>query len=56
MKLTYKKINEELYAVYEETTGRVIMTCKRAFNAHLIATILQEDEKGEISKKVMFKE
>ena len=54
MKLEMKQLESGLYAVVSGETP--IIVCKRAYNAHLIATILEDDEKGETTKKVGFKE
>lgn len=54
MKIETRPTEYETYGVYVD--DKLVFNCNRAYNAHLIATILVDDEDYETSKKVGFKE
>ena len=54
MKIIMKPTKYEKFGIYADR--KRILVCNRAFNAHLIATILQDDENEDVTKKVIFKE
>lgn len=55
MKVTTRRVHRDYVEIYESETDTHLLTCKRMFNAMLIADILQADELGRDCATVNFK-
>lgn len=55
MKFFTKQLKSGLWAIRENKSKKCVLICNRAYNAHLIATILEADEDLEATQKVGFR-
>ena len=56
MTFRVRQLRSGLYGIYDTVGKQRVFVCNRAFNAHLIAEILDADEKQEVVKGIEFKE